>query len=161
MKKLFILAAVLALSLFSAKADSIATLVTAGAASNLFTTGKIIDNITVTATSTNVTTFKFYDTSTTTTSYVQGATVRYASYATNVVVVFTNEANVVITNTYAGTYTYPITVANATSSIPAVQTIIIPGGATRSKDLNISTIRGLTVVPNQDGIVEVTYRNNP
>lgn len=161
MKKLISLLIAALFCTVAVRADSIVYPLTANTVSNLFSSGKIIDNITVTASTTNITTLKFYDSSNTSTTYVQAAYVRYANYATNYSVVFTNEANVVLTNSFSGIYTYPTSVSIATNTIPILQTIVVPASAQRSKDVNISTLRGLNVVPNYDAIVEVTYRNNP
>lgn len=159
MKKLLLV--LLLFSAISIHADNIAMVVTGGSASNLVAKPLITDDIIVTATTTNLTTVKFYDSATTTTNYVQGAYTKYASYATNFDVVFTNEAGILVTNTFKGIYTGPTSVSASTSSIPAIQTIIVPASTSRTKVVHMQVMRGLTVVPNNDVIVEVDYRNNP
>lgn len=161
MKKLITLALALLTITFAARADSIAITLTANVVSNLFTSGKIIDNITFTATSTNITTAKFFDSSNTSTTIVQAAYDNYAHYNTNITYVFTNEAGLLVTNNFIGVWVYPTTVSASTNTRPTLQTIVVPGSATRSKDVRILTLHGLNVVANQAGIVEVTYRNNP
>lgn len=158
MKKLILSITALALLALSLKADSVATAVTAGACSNLLSTPKLVNSITVTATTTNTTTFKFYDTSNTTTTRVQAAYSSYSSYNTNFSTVFTNEANLLVTNTFTGIWTYPTSVSASTSSLPAVVTIVIPASSQRTKTMRMQNVRGLAVVPNQDGIVEVDYQ---
>ena len=160
MKKLLIATLLVGASLV-VKSDSIAWPVASGVSSNLLSVGTLIDNITVTSTSTNITTLRFYDSSTTSTSVVRGAYSQVRSYATNFSVVFTNEADLLITNSFRGTWTYPTSVSAVTNSLPVWTTLVVPAGASRSKDYRGQTIRGLTVVPNADAIVEVDYRTNP
>lgn len=156
--KLFSIIAALALLTISTKADSTAVTVAAGVCSNLLSTPKLVSAITVTATSTNLTTFKFYDSANTTTTRVQAAYSAYASYNTNITSVITNAAGLLLTNTFTGVWTYPSSVSAVTSSLPAVVTIIIPGSAQRTKNVRLQNVRGLAVVPDQAGIVEVDYQ---
>jgi hypothetical protein len=161
MKKLFTIIAALALlavSVLRAQADSVASAVTAGACSNLLSSPKLVSSITVTATTTNTTTFKFYDTSNTTTTRVQAAYSSYSSYNTNFSTIFTNEDGLLITNSFKGIYTYPTSVSASTSSLPAVVTIVIPASSQRTKSVRLQNVRGLAVVPDKDGIVEVDYQ---
>lgn len=157
MKKLFTFIAALVFTV-STYADTISYAVTAGACSNLLSVPKLVNQIIVTATTTNTTTFKFYDTSNTTTTRVQTAYANTISYATNFSVVFTNEANLLITNSYTGLWTGPSNVSASTSSLPAIVTLVVPASAQRTKIIQMQNIRGLAVVPNQDGIVEVDYQ---
>ena len=159
MKKLFLLIAALA-CLTSAFADSAVSTLTANTAANILATPKAIDSITVTATTTNITTVRFYDSSTTSTTLVQAAYQRWASYQTNYSTVFTNEANLLVTNTFRGTWTYPTSVSVATNARPAILTLIIPASSQRTKIGNLLTIQGLTAQANQDAIVEVDYKAN-
>lgn len=159
MKKLLLIA-LLALSTLVAKADGVAlTSLTAGVASNLLSGTFIVDKVAVIATTTNITTVKFYDTSNTTTSYVAAAYTRYTGYATNFSNIFTNEAGLLITNTYAGWYTAPVSVSAATNSRPVLYQVSSPASSILSQDVKFQTIRGLAAVPDQDCQVVITYRN--
>jgi len=148
----------IALVTITSRADTIAIPVAANVVSNLFTNGKQISQIIATATSTNITTFKFYDSSNTSTTIVQAAYQNWASYATNFSTTFTNESGVLITNSFSGIWTYPTSVSASTNARPVVLTLVVPAGAQRTKVINLLTIHGLNVIPNQSGIVEVDYR---
>ena len=159
MKTLLSLFAALAFSAVSF-ADSAVTVLTANTASNILSSAKIVDGITVTATSTNITTIRFYDSSTTSTTLVQAAYQRWSSYQTNYASVFTNEAGILITNTFRGTWTYPTSVSVATNAKPTLVTIIVPASSQRTKTIQLLTQKGLTAQADQDAIVEVDYRNS-
>lgn len=160
MKKL-LLTALAAMTFTVSRADNLVIPVTANVVSNLFANGKTIDSITVTATTTNITTFKFYDSSNTSTTIVRAAYQNWASYATNFSTVFTNEANLLVTNTFTGRWTYPTTVSAVTNSRPAIVTLVAPGSSLRTQDLRLLTLHGLNVIPDQNGIVEIEYRPQP
>jgi hypothetical protein len=161
MKKLFF-SLLLALSVIGAKADAVVIVpLTAGVVSNIVSGSYLVDNITLISTTTNLTTAKFYDAATAITNIVRAAYTSYAGYATNYTVVFTNSATVLVTNTYSGWYTAPTSNAAVTNSRPVVYTIQSPGSSITSKDLLIGTIKGLSVVSDQDAQVAVTYRGNP
>lgn len=149
---------VLASTMFAQTAVSA---VTGGTAVNLLSTGGyIIDSITFTATTTNNTTVKFYDSSSTATNIVRAAYTSYSSYSTNFDSVFTNEAGILVTNTFVGRYTYPTSVSAVTNERPKLTTIVVPASGQRTKDTTIINARGLTLLSDYDGIVEVTYRSN-
>lgn len=145
----------------SAHADNVVVVGAANTASNLIAIPVIANKITVTATTANITTVKFYDTANTTTTAVQAAYTSYSSYATNWNVTFTNAENVVLTNTYVGTYTRATANSASTSSLPVLYTIVVPASSERVRTVTIGAIRGLTFVPNQNCIVEVEYAKNP
>ncbi len=134
---------------------------TGGTPVNVFSTPQLVDDITITATSTNVTTVRVYDAPTSSTNIVQAAYVRYASYNTNIVQVYTNENNVVLTNTFSGIYTYPISVSVSTNQRPVIATLVIPGSGTRTKSVRLVLTKGMTVLSDQNAILETDYRNNP
>lgn len=160
MKKITLFLAFLACTL-SLRAGQIVYPVTANVVSNLFVGGKIIESLTATATSTNITTFRFYDSANTSTTYVQQAYGQLASYSTNITTIFTNEAGLLITNNVVGRWTYTTTVAIATNNRPIKATLVVPAGLQRTSEIVRSATLGLNVIPNFDGIVEVTYRDNP
>lgn len=160
MIKIAALALIINFAQFS-KADTIAYPVTANVVSNLFVGAKIIKAITAIATSTNNTTFRFYDTPNTGTTYVQVAYSRLASYATNITYVFTNEAGLLVTNTFTGRWTYPTSVSASTNTRPTKQIMVVPASSTRTIEIPLMTTLGLAVLPDFNGIVEVEYENNP
>ena len=127
--------------------------------SNLLSGAYIIDNfIAINATTNNVT-IRFYDTSNTTTTMVQAAYTSYASYATNYSITFTNEAGVLVTNTFAGIYTAPTTNSAATNSKPVIQSIIVPAGTTLNKDVRLQVVKGLAAIPVGSAVTLLTtYR---
>lgn len=161
MKKL-ILSLFVALSTIAAYADGIVLQsLTATAASNILSGAFVIQNITVLNTSTNVNTVSFWDNATNVTNVVRGAYTKYVAYSTNFSQVFTNEANVVITNTYVGLFTGPTAVSAITNAAPTLYVIMCPPSTTVSRDIQIVTTKGLTAVPSADCQVAVTYKGNP
>lgn len=160
MKKLITLFSVLVLAITSLFAQSVSSAVTGGTVLNLISTsGVIIDSITFTATTTNNTTVKFYDSSTTATNIVRAAYSRYASYTTNYDQVWTNESGLLVTNTFDGRYTYPTSVAAVTNERPKLFTLVVVAGSQRTKETVLIPGRGLTLLSDYAGIVEVNYRN--
>ena len=156
MKKLLLLCSLLCV--LNIRADEVVSATVANTPLNLLATGKVIENITFTATTAAITTLKVYDAATATTNYIQAAYSSYASYSTNFNVVFTNSAGLLVTNTFAGIYTGPTAVSAVTNQRPRLVTIVVPASSIRSKDVQIQTSLGLTVVSDIAGIVEVTYR---
>lgn len=142
----------------SAQQQQLLTSLTANTASNLLAKAYIIDNFIVINSTTNIATLKFYDSSTTSTTMVQAAYTSYSSYATNFSTVFTNEANVLVTNSFTGIYTAPTSNTVATNTRPAIYTLIVPASSTLTKDVRLQVMRGLTVVPNQTTTLLTTYR---
>lgn len=159
MKLIISLFALLATLVFSqAQQTMVLTSLTANTASNIITGAKIIDNVTILNATTNAATVNFYDSSTTASTYVQAAYTSYATYSTNFNVVFTNQNNVLVTNTFVGVYTAPTANTIATNTRPALLTVIVPAGSTLNKDVKLQTIRGLTAIPDQNLSLITTYR---
>lgn len=159
MNKLYLSIVTSLLLVANLKAAETTVTLTANTPVNLFTSGKAIHNITAFATSANITTLKFFDSSSTSTTMVQAAYSSISSYNTNFVQVFTNESNVVITNTFSGIWTYPTAVTVATNTLPTLKTVLIPASSDVNQNVALQTIRGLTVVPNQNAIISITYSN--
>lgn len=141
---------------FSLRADTTVAVATAAAATAISTTPLTVTDMTITATTTNITTVKFFDSASLTT-YVQAAHVTYASYATNYDVVWTNENNVLLTNSFSGVYTAPTSVSVATNTIPTLYTVVVPGSGSRTKVIRLQTMKGLVAVANYGAIIEVDY----
>lgn len=160
MKSIYTILFALALTVSTAfgQQSMVLTPLAANTASNVLTGAKIIDNITVLNATTNAATLKFYDSGTTATNYVQAAYTSYASYATNFNVVFTNQNNVLVTNTFAGIYTAPTSNTLATNTRPAVLTVVIPANTSLNKDVKLQTILGLTAIGDQALTLITTYR---
>lgn len=146
---------------FSLVAQTLFTSVplTGGTVSNVFSGGGYaIDAIVITSTTTNATTIVFYDSSSTATNYIIGAHTNFLSYSTNVSVTFTTPEGISVTNTYPGTYTYPVAVAAATNERPQLYRVIIPAGSTLSRNTSWLPGRGLTVLANYAATLQVQYR---
>lgn len=161
MKKLLVSILLLIATALPIMADNTVVVCAANTASNLVATPLITDSMTFTATSASTTTVKLYDSATTGTNIVLGAYTRYITYTTNYSTVWTNENSMLVTNTFVGTYTAPVSAAKATSSLPALLTVVIPGSGQRTKTIQLQAVRGLTAVPDQNVIIEVDYRKNP
>jgi hypothetical protein len=160
MKKLASYLVSLTLMAFCALGQTtISQAITGGTVANLLDEGGVlVDSITFTASTSTNTTVKLYDSSTTSTNYVVAAYSRYASYATNFDSVFTNAEGVLVTNTFSGRWTYPTSVSASTNERPKVLNFVVPGSGQRTKDTLWTPARGITILADQDGIVEVTYR---
>jgi hypothetical protein len=127
---------------------------------NMLAQGAIIERVTFTATTATNTTVKMYDSSGTSTNIVKGAYSRIVSYATNYSVVFTNESDVIITNTYSGVYTGPVAVAASTNERTAFAQMLVPASSQRSSSMYYIATRGVLIDASNPGVVEVTYRIN-
>lgn len=134
------------------------TSLSAATAANVLSGPFVIDNFVVVNSTTNNATVYFYDSSTTATNYIAAAYTSFVSYATNYSVVWTNSADVLVTNTFAGTYTGPVANALATNTLPNVQILIVPAGATLNKDVRLQSMRGLTAYATQALTLLTTYR---
>lgn len=134
---------------------------TANTVSNFLSGQYVIQNITLIASTTNITTVKVFDSSNTATTMVINAYTKYNGYATNYSTVFTNANGVYVTNSYSGWYTAPVAVSGSTSTRPIVYTLMAPGSMITSKDVNIGTLTGLALVPDQNCIVAISYIGNP
>lgn len=144
-------------------AQQVVTDLVSNTSSNLLTIPAIIDSVTFTATNATSTTIRFYDSASATNIGIAA----YISYATSnytATVTFTNENGIIITNTTVGVFTYPITNAAATNSLPTLFTIVVPGAATpqqRTRAIKAQVSRGLTAVSTGNGVIEIEYRRNP
>lgn len=129
----------------------------AATATSVLTASAILDNITIINATTNTVTVDFFDSATTSTTMVQAAYTTYASYATNFNVVFTNQNDVLVTNTFSGIYTYPTVVAVATNTRPKM-TVVIPASSTLNKDVKAQVMKGLTAMSSDTTTLTLTYR---
>lgn len=163
MKRLFIaLIALFVTASVHAASVSMFTL-TNNAAIRLLSVQAAVDNLTVYNSSTNAATIRFYDSNAASgagmTSIVRAAYTSYSTYATNYDVAFTNEYNVIITNTFVGTYTAGTSVSAVTNERPVVAILQVPATTILSQDIKLLPVRGLTALSDQDGVLTVTYRS--
>jgi hypothetical protein len=160
MKRLITLVSLVFALTVSIKAQESMTLTSlaANTSSNVLAFAAIIDNLTIINATTNMATVKFFDSGTVDTNYIQAAYTSYASYATNFNVVFTNQNNVLVTNTFVGLYTAPTVVAIATNTRTAIMTLVMPASAVLNKDVKLQVLKGLTAVPDQTVTLTTTYR---
>lgn len=107
---------------------------------------------------TNTARLKIYDSSNTTTNYVTAATTTYSTVATNYSTIWTNEADLVLTNTFSGFATVATTISASTNERPKMLEFTIPKADNRTV-LNLGLIpsRGVLVLSDQAGIIEITY----
>lgn len=163
MKKLLIgLSALFAsFSLFAQADASLVRSMAANTVSNYLSGKYIIDSIRIVNTSTNNATIKFYDWATAATSVVRAAYTTVTSYATNYNSVYTNSAGIVATNTYKGWYTANTTVAAVTNEQSRLGEFQVTASTTRDLPFNPVVVRGLTVLSDQAGTIEVVYSSIP
>jgi len=155
--KLFILSALLSFGAL-AQQVAVATLTTGGTAYNVLANPSAISSFTFTSTSTNPAVLYLFDSATTTTNYVQAAYTGTTTYATNWALVWTNESDIVITNTFVGTWTGPTTVSATTNTLPVLAAAVAPGNGQSVRSVNINTTRGITAVASTPGILQINYR---
>lgn len=117
----------------------------------------VVTSLLITATNTTTpTTVSFYDSSGST-NIINAAYTRQISYATNVTSIFTNENSIIITNTYPGTWTGPVTVAAATNERPYLYKVIIPADSQVSKNVLWLPGRGVTAVSSSGATLQLYY----
>lgn len=121
----------------------------------VLTSGYQILSITFTPDGTN-SYLKAYDSSSGT-NIVIGSYSRPLSYSTNISVVWTNESDVPLTNTFSGVFTTTETVAASTNERPKFLTTYVPADTQRTRNLNYIATQGLILLSDVNGVVEVTY----
>jgi len=167
MNKILISIAALFLS-FSAFAQNktITAALTYGTPSLVLTGGKyeILGVLFQNSVATN-TTLKFYDAGTASTSIVRQAYTSWNSYSTNFSYVWTNTADLLITNVFAGTYRYSTSVAAVTNERPKLLgPLAAPASAVLTVDsIAVSPNLGLVALSDTaSGTLQITYREtNP
>jgi len=157
MKNFFLLLAAV-LGLTANAQIAVVDIAVAGTAYNALATPATLTTLSFTSTTTNTAILRLYDSATTTTNYVRAAYTNWVSYATNFSTVFTNGDGILVTNTFDGTFSGPVTVAAATNTLPVVAILIAAPNSTVTKQVTIPTARGLTAVGSGVGVLEVDYR---
>lgn len=156
--KNFILTLALVLGFAARAATAVTDIAVAGTAYNVLATPATLTTVAFTSTTTNTAVLRLFDSATTTTNYVRAAYTNWVSYATNFSVVITNGDGVLVTNTFDGSFSGPVTVAAATNTLPLLTILIAPPNQTVTKQITVPTARGLTAVGNGVGVLEVNYR---
>lgn len=151
-----------AFSLFAQVDGSIVRPFASGTVSNYLSGKYIIDSVRVynTNASANLT-IKFYDWNTAATSIIRAAYTTVSGYATSYSVIFTNSAGIVDTNTYNGWYTANTTVAAVTNEQTRLGEFQVTANSTRDLPFNPVVVRGLTVLSDQAGAIEIVYSSIP
>lgn len=162
MKKLFtfLFSLLLAGNLFAQELSIVRT-VTANAVSNYLSGKYVVESIRVVNSSTNNATIKFYDWATAATNVVRAAYTTPTSYTTNYNVVYTNSAGIVSTNTYKGWFTANVNVAAVTNEQSRLGEFQVTASTTRDLPFNPLVVRGLTVLSDQAGTIEIVYSSIP
>lgn len=150
-----------ALSLFAQADASIVRSMAAGTVSNYLSGKYIIESVRIVNTSTNNATIKFYDWATAATNVIRAAYTVVDSYSTNYNVVYTNSAGIVATNTFKGWYTDNRTVAAVTNEQSRLGEFQVTASTTRDLPFNPVVVRGLTVLSDQAGTIEIVYSSIP
>jgi len=163
MKKLlaFILPLFAAFSLFAQSDSSIVRSFASGTVSNYLAGKYIISGIRIVNSSTNNATVKFYDWATAATNIVRAAYTTVDSYATNYNVVYTNSAGIVATNTFNAWYSANRTVSAVTNEQTRLGEFQVTASSTRDLPFTPLVVRGLTLLADQAGTIEVTYSAIP
>ncbi len=150
-----------AASLFAQTDASIVRSMAADTVSNYLSGKYIISNIRIINSSTNTATIKFYDWATAATNIVRAAYVTVDSYATNYNVVYTNSAGIVATNTFNAWYSANRTVSAATNEQTQMGAFQVTASTTRDLPFTPLVVRGLTVLSDQAGSIEISYSSIP
>lgn len=150
-----------AVSLFAQTDASIVRSMAAGTVSNYLSGKYIISNIRIINSSTNTATIKFYDWATAATNIVRAAYVTVDSYATNYNVVYTNSAGIVATNTFNAWYSANRTVSAVTNEQTQMGAFQVTASTTRDLPFTPLVVRGLTVLSDQAGSIEISYSSIP
>jgi hypothetical protein len=151
-----------ALSLFGQTV--IVRTVTANAVSNYLSGRYLIESLQYFgATSTNdSTTLKFYDWATAATNVVRAAYTSKNSYTTNYSTVYTNSAGIVSSNSFSGLYIADVSNSAVTNEQTRLATYQVPAGnAGTDLPSALQVARGLVLVSDQTGTIEITYRSAP
>lgn len=111
--------------------------------------------------SSNNATLKFYDWATAATSVVRAAYITTSSYETNYTVITTNSAGLLSTNSFTGYVTVAVNNSAVTNEQTRLATVVVPAATTRTLPVEFITARGLTVLSDVAGLLEVTYRTIP
>lgn len=164
MKKLFLslFSVLFATSLFAqSSGTSIVRSMAANTVSNYLSGRYLVNSIRIVNTSTNSATIKFYDWATAATNIARAAYVVVDSYSTNYNVVYTNSAGIVATNTFFGQYTGTRTVAAVTNEQSQLGAFQVTASTTRDLPFSPLVMRGLTVLSDQAGSIEINYSAVP
>lgn len=163
MKKLFLgfLSLFASFSLFAQADASLVRSMAAGTVSNYLSGKYIIESIRLINSSTNTATVKFYDWASAATSVVRAAYTVVDGYSTNYNVVYTNSAGFTKTNTVTTWYTANRTVAAVTNEQSRLGEFQVTASTTRDLPFNPVVVRGLTVLSDQAGSIEVVYSSIP
>ena len=148
-----------ALSLFGQTV--IVRTVTANAVSNYLSGRYLVDNMTFINGATNTATLKFYDWATAATNVVRAAYDSKTSYTTNYSTVYTNSAGIVATNTFSGLYIADVSNPAVTNEQTRLATYQAPGSATSDLPAPLQVARGLVLLSDQTGTIEITYHAAP
>lgn len=141
--------------------SSIVRSMAAGTVSNYLSGKFIVSSIRIINSSTNTATVKFYDWATAATNIVRAAYTTPVSYSTNYSVVYTNSAGIVATNTFSGWYSANVAVAAVTNEQSRLGEFQVSASTTRDLPFNPLVVRGLTVLSDQAGSIEIVYSSIP
>jgi len=161
MKKIFSILALVGLIAFNSPAQNTTTIVAASGTNVVLSAPYHL--LSITALAAVAQTLDFYDSGTTNLFYTNAAYVTRTSYATNVTNVIAGSATttgIPQTNIYSGIWTYSVTNAASTNTLPKIATIILGVNVPITLPVNDRLIRGLAVTTTNDATVSVTYRPN-
>ena len=164
MKKLLLslFGALLATSLFAqSTGTSIVRSMAANTVSNYLSGRYIVNSVRIVNSSTNSATIKFYDWATAATNIVRAAYVVVDNYSTNYNVVYTNSAGIVATNTFSAQYIANRTVSAVTNEQSQLGAFQVTASTTRDLPFSPLVMRGLTVLSDQAGTIEINYSAVP
>lgn len=138
-----------------------ASAVSAATPANLLSGRYVTDEIYfINSSSSNTATIKFYDAASAITNIVRPAYSYIDGYSTNYSTVYTNAAGLLATNVTTTWYTYTVSASAVTNERTKLSTVSVPPSGARLLPLRFIVANGLTVLSDQAGTIEVTYRGN-
>jgi len=151
-----------AFSLFAqSSGTTIVRSMAANTVSNYLSGRYIVNSVRLVNSSTNSSTVKFYDWATAATNIVRAAYIVVDNYSTNYNVVYTNSAGIVATNTFVGQYIANRTVSAVTNEQTQMGAFQVTASTTRDLPSSPLVMRGLTVLSDQAGTIEINYSAIP
>jgi hypothetical protein len=158
MKKLLSILALLSLLSLEKLSAQTTTIVAATTGTNVVLTAPY-HLLSISAFAANAQTISFYDSGTTNLFYTNAAYITRTSYTTNVTNINTaTTTGIPQTNIYSGIWTYSVTNAASTNTLPIIATILLGANVPVDVQVNDYLIRGLACVNTTNATIVVTTK---
>lgn len=116
----------------------------------------------VAASGTNSVTIDLYDNAQTNITYTNAQYITQTTVSTNVTVIFTNSVGNIQTNKYPGQWTYSVTNAANTNTLPILQTFVLTPNTSITRTVDMTVIKGLVAkASSSNSTLAVTFTALP